>query len=174
MTFLLFVLENKLFRNQRAVGSPRAFPGLTFTLFPSHPLPLLSFQGDWRRAGTCRRGRDHASQLPLYLAQHLLLTKSFMVLYPWYELQEEEAQINTTLCKFPESDTGHMHTHLFFFHPLKGRAYEPLRELNRQQVSQATRLIHQMPLAQLGPLGFGSSWGQGPWARMWQLLDQGS
>lgn len=27
-----------------------------------------------------------------HLAQHLLLTKSFMVLYPWYELQEEEVK----------------------------------------------------------------------------------
>lgn len=40
-----------------------------------------------------------------------------MVLYPWYELQEKEAEIKTTLWRFPERDTVQAHT--FFFHSLR-------------------------------------------------------
>lgn len=47
------------------------------------------------------------SYLPSHLAQHLLLTKSFMVLYLWYELQEEEAEVSTILWNFLESNAAH-------------------------------------------------------------------
>lgn len=45
VTFLLFVLENKLFRNQSA-RSLRAFPGLTFTLCFLLPPCSSFFPGD--------------------------------------------------------------------------------------------------------------------------------
>lgn len=161
MTFLLFVLENKL-QKPESVGSPRAFPGLTFTLilFPS----LLSFAFlPWGLALEGPAGGPGPQpQLPchscLYLAQHLLLTKSFMVLYPWYELQEKEAEIKTTLWRFPERDTVQAHT--FFFHSLRAEPpCEPQSGLHRQQAGVSG--------AQVSP-GSGS-----PGARMWKLPDRG-